>query len=188
MRRSLESAAEHETTKTKSQVERACYVPMGFRVKREMGNGEALGQPTRGGEFIQGVYLQQRIVVPGSGHDPSSARQDTSSDRGCRFDQKEECSVIGRVPVQHPMEDMSKTDKSIGRGPDTQRKSKSEGHCIEQAERGAIRKSPQAHMRFCPLLPTAMVFVSYGFVLVQVQVQVQVQVPLLLVICSAWQS
>ena len=45
------------------------------------------------------------------------------------------------------------------------------GH-IEQAERGAIRKSPQAHKHFCPLLPTAMVFVSYGFVLVQVQVQV----------------
>jgi hypothetical protein len=46
------------------------------------------------------------------------------------------------------------------------------GH-IEQAERGAIRKSPQAHKHFCPLLPTAMVFVSYGVVLVQVQVQVQ---------------
>jgi hypothetical protein len=44
------------------------------------------------------------------------------------------------------------------------------GH-IEQAERGAIRKSPQAHKHFCPLLPTAMVFISYGFVLVQVQVQ-----------------
>jgi hypothetical protein len=43
------------------------------------------------------------------------------------------------------------------------------GH-IEQAEKGAIRKSPQAHKHFCPLLPTAMVFVSYGFVLVQVQV------------------
>ena len=43
------------------------------------------------------------------------------------------------------------------------------GH-IEQVERGAIRKSPQAHKHFCPLLPTAMVFVSYGFVLVQVQV------------------
>jgi hypothetical protein len=44
------------------------------------------------------------------------------------------------------------------------------GH-IEQAERGAIRKSPQAHKAFCPILPTAMVFVSYGFVLVQAQVQ-----------------
>ena len=43
------------------------------------------------------------------------------------------------------------------------------GH-IEQAERGAIRKSPRAHKHFCPLLPTAMVFVSYRFVLVQVQV------------------
>ena len=49
------------------------------------------------------------------------------------------------------------------------------GH-IEQAERSAIRKSPQAHKHFCPLLFTAMVFVSGGFVLVHVQVQVQVQV------------
>ena len=61
---------------------------------------------------------------------------------------------------------------SIGRGPDTQRESPKvrgiAGH-IEQAERGAIRKSPQAHTHFYPLLPTAMVFVSYGFVLVQVQ-------------------
>jgi hypothetical protein len=63
--------------------------------------------------------------------------------------------------------------QSIGRGPGTQRESPKvrgiAGH-IEQAERGAIRKSPQAHKHFCPLLPTAMVFVSYGFVLVQVQV------------------
>jgi hypothetical protein len=47
------------------------------------------------------------------------------------------------------------------------------GH-IEQAERGAIHKSLQAHKHFYPFLPTAMAFVSYGFVLVQVQVQVQV--------------
>ena len=40
----------------------------------------------------------------------------------------------------------------------------------EQAERGAIRKSPQAHKHFCPLLTTAMAFVSHGLVLVQVQV------------------
>ena len=35
------------------------------------------------------------------------------------------------------------------------------GH-IEQAERGAIRKSPQAHKHFCPLLPTA------GFCIIRV--------------------
>jgi hypothetical protein len=46
------------------------------------------------------------------------------------------------------------------------------GH-IEQAARGAIRTSPQAHKHFYSLLPTAMIFVSYGFVLVQVQVQVR---------------
>jgi hypothetical protein len=51
------------------------------------------------------------------------------------------------------------------------------GH-IEQAERGAMRKSPQAHKHFCPLLPTAMVFVSYGLVLVQVQVPRNSYVPL----------
>jgi hypothetical protein len=43
------------------------------------------------------------------------------------------------------------------------------GH-IEQTERGFGRNSPEEHKHFCPLLPTAMVFVSYGFVLVQVQV------------------
>ena len=104
--------------------------------------------------------------------DYSASRQDTSSDRDCRFDQKEKFSRIGRVSVQHPAQDLSKTDKSIGRGPDTQRESpKVRGIAgqIEQAERGAIRKSPQAHKHFCPLLPTAMFFVSYGFVLVQVQ-------------------
>jgi hypothetical protein len=67
---------------------------------------------------------------------------------------------------------MSKTDKSIGSGPGTQRESLKVrgivGH-IEQAERGENRKFPQAHKHFCPLLPTAIVFVSYGFVLVQVQ-------------------
>ena len=63
------------------------------------------------------------------------------------------------------MQDLSKTDRSIGRGPDTQRKSpKVRGNAdhIEQAERGAISKSPKAHKHFCPLLPTAMVFESYG--------------------------
>jgi len=74
--------------------------------------------------------------------------------------------------VQHPLQDLSKTDRSIGRGTDTQSESPKvrgiAGH-IEQAERGAIRKFPQAQALY-PLLPTAMVFVSYGFVLVQVQV------------------
>ena len=107
--------------------------------------------------------------------DYSATRQDTSSDRDCRFDQKEEFSMIGRVSVQHPVQDLSKTDKYIGRGPDTKRESPKvrgiAGH-IEQAERGAIRKSPQAHKHFCPLFTTGMVFVSYGFVLLVVQVQV----------------
>jgi hypothetical protein len=57
-------------------------------------------------------------------------------------------------------------------------RSQSIGFCHEtskvtfQAERGANRKSPQAHKNFCPLLPAAIVFVSYGFVLVQVQAPV----------------
>jgi hypothetical protein len=34
---------------------------------------------------------------------------------------------------------------------------------IEQAERGAIRNSPQAHKHFCPLIPkTAMVLYHTG--------------------------
>jgi hypothetical protein len=58
--------------------------------------------------------------------------------------------------IQHPVQDLSKTDKSIGRGPDTQRESPKvrgiAGH-IEQAERGAIRKSPQAHKHFTHFYP-----------------------------------
>jgi hypothetical protein len=99
--------------------------------------------------------------------DYSAARQDTSSDRDCLFDQKEESSTIGTSRAGS-VEDRQFT----GRGPGTQRESPKvrgiAGH-IEQAERGAICKSPQAHKHFFPLLPTAMVFVSYGFVLVLVQ-------------------
>jgi len=40
------------------------------------------------------------------------------------------------------------------------------GH-IEQEERGAIRTT-QAHKHPCPLLPTAMAFVPFGFILVKV--------------------
>ena len=81
---------------------------------------------------------------------------------------------------------MSKADRSIGRGPNTQRESSKvrgiAGH-IEQTERGATRKSPQAHKHFCPLVPTAKVFESYGFVLVQVQVQVLISHASGVVIC-----
>ena len=42
------------------------------------------------------------------------------------------------------------------------------GH-IEQEERGAIHIT-QAHNHTCPILPTAMAFVPYGFVLVQVKI------------------
>ena len=67
---------------------------------------------------------------------------------------------FGLMLEQHP--------SSLERGPDTQRESpkvRGIADLIEQAERGAIRKSPQAHQHFCPLPPTAIVFVSYGFVL-----------------------
>ena len=69
--------------------------------------------------------------------------------------------------------DLVKTDKPIGRGPDTQRESSKvrgiAGH-VEQAERVETRKSPQAHENSNPLLSTAVAFVSHGCVLVQVQV------------------
>ena len=59
-----------------------------------------------------------------------------------------ELSSYRAWPARHPLQDLSKTDRSIGSGPDTQRESSKvrgiSGH-IEQAERGAIRKSPQAH-------------------------------------------
>jgi hypothetical protein len=42
--------------------------------------------------------------------------------------------------------------------------------------RRAARALLEAHKHSCPLLPTAIVFVSYGIVLIQVQVQVGVEV------------
>ena len=116
-------------------------------------------------------WLRHAGAKPREEVDYSAARQDTSSDRDCRFDQKEESSMIGRDLFNTPCR-ICRRPTSIGRGPGTQRESPKvrgiAGH-IEHAERGAVRKSPQAHKHFCPLLPTAMVFVSYGFVLVPVQ-------------------
>jgi hypothetical protein len=41
-------------------------------------------------------WLRHAEAKPREEADYSATRQDTSSDRGCRFDQKEECSMIGR--------------------------------------------------------------------------------------------
>ena len=41
-------------------------------------------------------WLRHAGAKPREEVDYSAARQDTSSDRGCRFDQKEESSMIGR--------------------------------------------------------------------------------------------
>ena len=128
--------------------------------------------PARGGGGGHHHLCRRRAILVHVEVDYSAARQDTSSDRDCRFDQKEESSMIGR-DLFNIRAGSVEDRQSIGRGPGTQRESPKvrgiAGH-IEQAERGAIRKKPQAHKHFCPLLPTAMVFVSYGFVLVQVQV------------------
>jgi hypothetical protein len=84
------------------------------------------------------------------------------------FGEREGGGVLHR-PVRHPVQDLSKidTDRTIGRGPDTQRESPKgrgiAGH-IEQAERGAIRKFPQAQKHVCPLLlPTASQPIAMGF-------------------------
>jgi hypothetical protein len=88
---------------------------------------------------------------------------------------RENKNIKKTLGALEPPSDWKKHDRSIGRGPGTQRESPKvrgiAGH-IEQAERGATRKSLQAHKHICPLLPPAMFFASYGFILVQVQVQV----------------
>jgi len=66
-------------------------------------------------------WLRHAGAKPREGVDYSTAKQDTSNGRDCRFDQKEECSMIGRDPVRHPVQGLSKTVRPIGRGPDTQR-------------------------------------------------------------------
>ena len=121
-------------------------------------------------------WLRHAGAKPREEVDYSAARQDTSSDRDCRFDQKEESSMIGRDLFNIPCRICRRPTIHRTRTRHPERKSKSEGHCGSYRagrERGAIYKSPQAHKHFCPLLPTAMVFVSYGFVLVQVQVLAQ---------------
>ena len=122
-------------------------------------------------------WLRHAGAKPREEVDYSAARQDTSSDRDCRFDQKEESSMIGRDLFNSPCRICRRPTVHRTRTTYTQRESPKvrgiAGH-IEQTERGFGRKSPQAHKHFCPLLPTAMVFVSYGFVLVQVQVQEQI--------------
>ena len=84
----------------------------------------------------------------------SDRRQDTSSDCDCCFDQKEECSMIGRGPLASTGPVLSR-QRSGGRANHPERKS-------------TRLRGP---MHFCPLLPTAMAFVSYGFVLVRVRVR-----------------
>ena len=74
-------------------------------------------------------WLRHAGAKPREEVDYSAARQDTSSDRDCRFDQKEESSMIGR--------DLFNIPCRICRGPTIhrtrtrhpERKSKSEGHC-----------------------------------------------------------
>jgi hypothetical protein len=61
-------------------------------------------------------------------------------------------------PVQQPAQDLLGTDRHRSRGPDTQRESPPAFACVIHA--------------LCPLLPTAVAFVPYEFVLVLLVVQV----------------
>jgi len=61
--------------------------------------------------------------------DYSAARQDTSSDRDCRFDQKEESSMIGRDLFNSPCRICRRPTVHRTRTRHPERKSKSEGHC-----------------------------------------------------------
>ena len=74
-------------------------------------------------------WLRHAGAKPREEVDYSAARQDTSSDRDCRFDQKEESSMIGRDLFNIPCRICRRPTIHRTRTRHPERKSKSEGHC-----------------------------------------------------------
>ena len=102
----------------------------------------------------------------------SAARQDTSSDRDCRFDQKEESSMIGRDLFNSPCRICRRPTIHRTRTRHPERKSKSEGHCGSyRANRERLwSQIPTSTQTLLPTSTHSNGFVSYGFVLVLVLV------------------
>jgi hypothetical protein len=97
----------------------------------------------------------------------SAARQDTSSDRDCRFDQKEESSMIGRDLFNTPCRICRRPTLHRTRTRHPERKSKSEGHCGSYRA-GRERRNSQIPTCTQKHLPTSTH--SNGFYIIRVYI------------------
>ena len=110
-------------------------------------------------------WLRHAGAKPREEVDYSAARQDTSSDRDCRFDQKEESSMIGRDLFNIPCRICRRPTIHRTRTRHPERKSKSEGHCGSyRADRE--RRNSQETTSTQALLPTSTH--SNGFCIIRV--------------------
>ena len=123
-------------------------------------------------------WLRHAGAKPREEVDYSAARQDTSSDRDCRFDQKEESSMIGRDLFNIPCRICRRPTIHRTRTRHPERKSKSEGHCGSYRA-GRERRNSQIPTSTQALLPTSTH--SNGFCIIWVCIRPssssEVQVP-----------
>jgi hypothetical protein len=110
-------------------------------------------------------WLRHAGAKPREEVDYSAARQDTSSDRDCRFDQKEESSMIGRDLFSIPCKICRRPTIHRTRTRHPERKSKSEGHCGTYRA-GRERRNSQIPTSTQALLPTSTH--SNGFCIIRV--------------------
>ena len=114
---------------------------------------------------MPGGWLRHAGAKPREEVDYSAARQDTSSDRDCRFDQKEESSMIGRDLFNIPCRICRRPTIHRTRTRHPERKSKSEGHCGSYRA-GRERRNSQIPTSTQALLPTSTH--SNGFCIIRV--------------------
>jgi hypothetical protein len=110
-------------------------------------------------------WLRHAGAKPRGEVDYSAARQDASSDRDCRFDQKEESSMIGRDLFNIPCMICRRPTIHRTRTRHPERKSKSEGHCGSY-QAGRERRNSHIPTSTQALLPTSTH--SNGFCIIRV--------------------
>jgi hypothetical protein len=110
-------------------------------------------------------WLRHTGAKPREEVDYSAARKDTSSDRDCRFDQKEESSMIGRDLFNIPCRIYRRPTIHRTRTKHPERKSKSEGHCGSYRA-GRERRNSQIPTSTHALFPTSTH--SNGFFIIRV--------------------
>ena len=116
-------------------------------------------------------WLRHAGAKPREEADYSAARQDTSSDRDCRFDQKEESSMIGRDLFNIPCRICRRPTIHRTRTRHPERKSKSEGHCGSYRA-GRERRNSQIPTSTQALLPasTHSNCLHHGFCIIRVYI------------------